>query len=65
MLGFVPAVLWALFLYSLLRSQALLPVTMEWGRLGFVFALTATMCLSATFLAIRKLRAADPAELFG
>jgi putative ABC transport system permease protein len=64
-LGFVPAVIWALVLYALLRSQALLPVTMEWSRIGFVFALTATMCFSATFLAIRKLRGADPAELFG
>ena len=33
-------------------------------RAASVLFLTGLMCLSATFLAIRKLRAADPADLF-
>jgi putative ABC transport system permease protein len=63
-LGFIPAFFLALVLYSLLRTQAMVPVTMELTRVIGVFLLTSMMCLSATFLAIRKLRGADPAELF-
>jgi putative ABC transport system permease protein len=63
-LGFVPAFLLALVLYYLLRTQALVPVTMELTRVAGVSLLTAGMCLSATFLAVRKLRQADPADLF-
>jgi putative ABC transport system permease protein len=63
-LGFIPAFFLALLLYFLLRTQAMVPVTMEWTRVFGVFLLTAAMCLSASFLAIRKLRRADPAELF-
>ena len=63
-LGFVPACLISSILYYLLRTQALLPVFMEWGRTGIVAGLTACMCLGATAFAVRKMRAADPAELF-
>ena len=63
-LGFIPAFFLALVLYSLMRTQAMVPVTMELTRVIGVFLLTSMMCLSATFLAIRKLRGADPAELF-
>ncbi len=63
-LGFVPAFFGAIGLYALLRQHALVPVGMEFGRAVGVFLLTGLMCFSATFLAVRKLRAADPAELF-
>jgi putative ABC transport system permease protein len=63
-LGFIPAFFFALGLYFLLRTRAMVPVTMEWTRVFGVFVLTSAMCLSATFLAIRKLRRADPAELY-
>ena len=63
-LGFVPAFVFALGLYFLLRTQAMVPVAMELSRVAGVFFLTAVMCLSATFLAVRKLRQADPADLF-
>jgi putative ABC transport system permease protein len=63
-LGFIPAFVLALGLYFLLRTQALVPITMELTRVASVFLLTAVMCLSATFLAVRKLREADPADLF-
>lgn len=64
MLGFVPAFAFSLLLYHLLRTRALVPVTMEVSRAGGVLLLTALMCLGATFFAVRKLRAADPADLF-
>jgi putative ABC transport system permease protein len=63
-LGFVPAFLLAVVLYFLLRTQALVPVSMEFTRATGVFLLTGLMCLSATFLAVRKLREANPADLF-
>jgi putative ABC transport system permease protein len=63
-LGFVPAFFLALLLYFLLRTQALVPVAMELTRVAGVSLLTAAMCLIATFLAVRKLRGADPADLF-
>ena len=62
--GFVPAFLLALALYALLRTQAMVPVTMEWSRLASVAGLTTLMCLCATLLAVQKLRRADPADLF-
>ena len=64
-LGYAPAVLISAGLYALLRIQALLPVHMVWSRLGLVFGLAMAICLSATFMAVRKLGAADPAGLFG
>jgi putative ABC transport system permease protein len=63
-LGFIPAFAASLGLYFLLRTRGMMPVTMELSRVTGVFSLTALMCLSATFLAIRKLRAADPADLY-
>jgi len=63
-LGFAPAFVLAVILYFLLRSEALIPVSMEFTRAVSVFLLTGLMCLSATFLAVRKLRKADPADLF-
>jgi len=63
-LGFIPAFFFAMGLYFLLRTQAMVPVRMELTRVIGVLVLTSVMGLSATFLAIRKLRRADPAELF-
>ncbi|MFN2509028.1 MAG: FtsX-like permease family protein [Chthoniobacterales bacterium] len=62
--GFIPAFFLAIGLYFLLRTQALVPVSMEFTRAAGVFLLTGLMCLTATFLAVRKLRHADPADLF-
>jgi putative ABC transport system permease protein len=64
LLGFAPAWLGALVLYHLLRTVALLPVWMEGTRIVGVLGLVLLMCLCATFFAVRKLRAADPADLF-
>jgi putative ABC transport system permease protein len=42
----------------------MLPLHMPVGRVFFVYALTAIMCASSGALAMRKLRRADPAEIF-
>jgi putative ABC transport system permease protein len=63
-LGFIPAFFLSIGLYHLLRTHALVPVAMEPERAVGVLLLTLAMCLSSTFLAVLKLRAADPADLF-
>jgi putative ABC transport system permease protein len=64
LLAFMPAFVLALVLYGLLRSQALVPVAMEPARAAAVLLLTLAMGSSAAFLALLKLRRADPADIF-
>jgi putative ABC transport system permease protein len=64
LLGFVPGTLLALWVYDSLRRQTGLPMQMANETIGLVLVLTLAMCLTAACLAIRKLFAADPAELF-
>ena len=49
---------------ALTAAQAHLPMDMTWPRMLGVFALAVTMCSLSGLLALRKVRAADPAELF-
>lgn len=63
-LGFLPAMGWAALLYHLLRTQALLPVEMAPARVAGVLGLTIAMALLASFFAVKKLRSADPADLY-
>ncbi len=62
--GFVPAFGLSLLLYWLLRVLARLPAYMTAGRVFWVAVLSGVMCAAAGVLAARKLRAADPADLF-
>jgi len=62
--GFFPGVVAANFLYGVARDATHLPLHMTAMRLIGVYVLTAMMCgLSAT-LAMRRLKAADPADIF-
>ena len=63
-LGYVPGLLISLGLYALTAAQAHLPMDMTWPRVLGVFALAVAMCSLSGLLALRKVRAADPAELF-
>ena len=54
----------ALGLYELTKLAAGIPIGMTWGRVGLVFWLTVSMCVASALLAVRKVRTADPAELF-
>ncbi|MGL6096482.1 MAG: ABC transporter permease [Fimbriiglobus sp.] len=51
-------------LYGTLNQATGLPLTMTPGRAGFVLGLTLFRSAVSGFLALRKLRAADPADLF-
>lgn len=50
--------------YWLINKGAGIPLVMTWTRASSVFALTMLMCAGSGILALRKLNAADPADLF-
>jgi putative ABC transport system permease protein len=62
--GFFPGLLASLGIYALTREEARIPINMTANRAVFVLLLTVVMCLCSGLLAIRKLRSADPADLF-
>jgi putative ABC transport system permease protein len=64
-LGFAPGLLVALLLYRVTAEATRLPLAMTPGRALAVLLLTLSMCAVAALVALRKVRAADPAEIFG
>ncbi len=63
-LGYIPGFAFALFLYQLARQATLLPIFMSSERAVYVLFLTIFMCFISGTIAIRKLRTADPADIF-
>ncbi|MEB3193268.1 MAG: ABC transporter permease DevC [Snowella sp.] len=63
-LGFLPGSAIAVSLYALTRNATNLPLFMTMGRAITVLILTIMMCLISGGIATRKLRAADPADIF-
>jgi putative ABC transport system permease protein len=63
-LGYVPGWLFAMFLYQIARDATLLPVFMSYDRAITVLVLTIIMCFVSGAIAVRKLRSADPADIF-
>lgn len=63
-LGYLPSVALALGLYQLAFTATLLPISMTARRAFTVFILTIVMCSVSGAIAMRKLRAADPADIF-
>jgi putative ABC transport system permease protein len=63
-LGYIPGFIIAMFLYESARSATLLPVYMSLGRGIMVLVLTILMCFISGTIAVRKLRSADPADIF-
>jgi putative ABC transport system permease protein len=64
LVGFFPGLLASLGIYEFTRQEARIPIGMTASRAVFVLVLTVAMCLCSGLLAIRKLRSADPADLF-
>ncbi|MGG6270801.1 ABC transporter permease DevC [Leptolyngbya sp. AN03gr2] len=62
--GFIPGHLISIFLYSLTQSATNLPLAMTLTRTMQVLLLTIAMCMISGAIAIRKLRSADPADIF-
>jgi putative ABC transport system permease protein len=62
--AFIPALVAALGLYSLIRQETVLPVMMSETRLLAVFAAALGMAVISALLSVRVLRHADPADLY-
>lgn len=62
--GFVPGTVLAAGLYEIGRRATMLPMDLTWGRGSQVFVLSLSMCLLSGLFAVRRLRSADPAEIF-
>jgi putative ABC transport system permease protein len=63
-LGYFPGIIFSLFMYSSARDATLLPVFMSFDRAVMVLLLTMIMCIISGAIAVRKLRSADPADIF-
>ncbi len=63
-LGYIPGLLLALGLYQLTENATFLPMNLYASKAAAVFALILAMCVAAGALATRKLRAANPADIF-
>jgi putative ABC transport system permease protein len=62
--GFFPGMLAAVGLYTMTRNATSLPLLMTVARAATVMLLTMIMCTISGAIAVRKLRAADPADMF-
>jgi putative ABC transport system permease protein len=62
--GFFPGMLAAVGLYAVTRNATSLPLVMTVARATTVLILTIIMCAISGAIAVRKLRAADPADMF-
>jgi putative ABC transport system permease protein len=62
--GFFPGMLAAMGLYTMTRNATSLPLLMTVARATTVMILTMLMCTISGAIAVRKLRAADPADMF-
>jgi putative ABC transport system permease protein len=63
-LGYVPGALICVWLYRVVGELTLLPMGLPWERAVAVLVLTIGMCAISGMLALRKVRALDPADVF-
>lgn len=63
-LGFIPGTAIALGIYRITNIATMLPMAMDLGRVVFVLILTILMSSFSAAMAMRKLQAADPADIF-
>jgi putative ABC transport system permease protein len=63
-LGYLPGLAFAFFLYEQARNATLLPVFMSISRAIMVLILTILMCFISGTIAVKKLKSADPADIF-
>ncbi len=63
-LGFLPGFVLSFGLYQVTYAVTLLPISMTVDRAITVLVLTVIMCSVSGAIAMRKLRSADPADVF-
>jgi putative ABC transport system permease protein len=62
--GFLPGLALSTVMYWYLQDVTGLPLRLTLWRAGYIFVLTVAMCSVSAWLALRKAREADPAEVF-
>ncbi len=62
--AFIPAAIAAMGVYSLIRSETLLPLAFSVTNVAVVLAAVLIMSVVSAFLSMSNLRRADPAEIF-
>jgi putative ABC transport system permease protein len=63
-LGYVPAISVTWLIYSQAAAATHLPIAFTTERILGVLALTLFMCCASAALAIRKLKSAEPADIY-
>lgn len=63
-LGYIPGFSLSLGLYDLTKNATFLPLAMSFDRALIVLILTIAMCAISGTIAMRRLRQADPADIF-
>jgi putative ABC transport system permease protein len=63
-LGYLPGLIVSYFVYDLTKDATRLPVIMSFDKQFSVLMAVLSMCVISGFLAIQKLRSADPADIF-
>jgi putative ABC transport system permease protein len=63
-LGYLPGGIVTFFLYNLTRNATSLPIAMTVSRAITVLIVTVIMCFVSGAISVRKLQAADPADIF-
>lgn len=63
-IGFIPGSILAFIIYTAMSHATGLPVAMDFNRLMLVLVGTILACILSGFIATRRLKNADPAELF-
>src|SRR5262249_28702908 len=64
LLGYVPGLALSVLLYQCGSTAAALPLTMTCEGAVVVVAMSVLMCAVSGFFAVKKVRTADPADLF-
>lgn len=64
LIGFIPGWIFSTGMGIMTRKITLLPAYMTWQRTLLVLLLTVVMCVGSGVLAMRKVRTADPADIF-
>ncbi|WP_204105388.1 MULTISPECIES: ABC transporter permease DevC [Spirulina sp. CCY15215] len=64
LVGYLPGFALSNFLYLLTTNATSLPVVMDVAKATTVLILTVIMCVGSGAIAVRKLNAADPADIF-
>ena len=63
-LGYIPGLLITIIQYQFAKQATYLPIEMTWQRAVNILVATIMMCLIAGVSAVRKMKSANPADIF-